>query len=535
MLSRPDNALAVHETGSLRPFVEAIFRHRRLWLSVAMSALLLAIILTVLTPKQYLSEMDILVQNNRADYQITPQRTLGSATMNGVTEEQINSEIELLRSRGLANVVVDPQWSDETASARRADQLQAHDKAVEHFQKYLAADLVRKSNVIRVTYTASDPHTATDSLKGLLNAFLTKQREIAQPPGTSQFFASEAERYKKELDEAQKGLAEYQQKRQIVSLSDTENNLDREINDTQTQLRNTDAEMNEVSQRIGTQVKQLRTIPTRQPTQERIVPNDYSVERLNTMLAELQNKRTALLTKFTPQDRLVQEVDKQIADTKSALSNARQMTSQERSSDVNPIWQTVTGSIIQNQSERQALKARHDALEQQMSTLRENLNNVESSTVAFGTLKQKVADLENNYQLYTQKRDEAQMADAMNEDRLLNIAVAQFPTFSQTPIRPKPVVNIVLGCFTGMFMASFVVFFAEMGRGTIATPREVDRLLKAPLLATLPLDRARRADHAELHSERPPVSVVMARSKDRVIEEDAGRDLVAYRKEPHAW
>jgi uncharacterized protein involved in exopolysaccharide biosynthesis len=265
--------------------------------------------------------------------------------------------------------------------------------------------------------------------------------------------------------------------------------MDRQITDAQNELRSTDAQISEVSDRLATQTYQLKSVPPRQNTQERTIPNDYSVERLNTLLAELQNKRTSLLTKFTPEDRLVQEVDEQIVNTKSALKNAQQMKSQERSTDVNPVWEQVTNSIVQNQAERQALKARRNELAEQVKQLQNNLSHVEGSTVAYTTLRQKVTELESNYQLYAQKRDEAQMADAMDADKLLNVAVAQAPTFSITPFRPKPVVNLVLGSFTAMFLASFIVFFAETGRATVATPRELDKLSAYPVLATLPFEQ----------------------------------------------
>jgi uncharacterized protein involved in exopolysaccharide biosynthesis len=489
------------ETSSIRPFVESAFRHRWLWLIVVVIVIAMTLAYALLTPRQYQSEMNLLVQNARGNYLITPERTTGTVMVNEVTEEQINSEIEVLRSRSLANVVVDPTWNEQSAHTLTPEQLKAHDKAVEQYNKHLTINLVRKSNVIQVTYTAGDPHTANLMLNRLLDAFLSKHKEIGHPAGTSQFFATEAARYKKELDDAQQQLASYQQQQQIVSLPDTEQTIDHQITDAQNELRSTDAQISEVSDRLTTQTHQLRSVPTRQSTQERTIPNDYSVERLNTMLAELQNKRSSLLTKFTPQDRLVQEVDEQIANTKTALKNAQQMTSQERSSDVNPVWEQVTASIVQNQAERQALKARRGELAEQVKQLQSNLSNVEGSTVAFTTLRQKVTELENNYQLYAQKRDEAQMAYAMDADKLLNVAVAQTPTFSITPFRPKPVVDLLLGSFTAIFLASFMVFFAEMGRATIATPRELDMLSRHPLLATVPLEQ----HHGE-NSERRPKS-----------------------------
>lgn len=534
MQSLPGNSLAVQDGNSLRPIVESAFRYRRLWLMVAMSVALMAVLYVVLIPRQYRSEMDILVQNKRGDYQITPERANNTVTVNEVTEEQINSEIQLLLSRSLANVVVDPQWNSASATSMTPAQLKAHDKAIEYFKKHLSAEMVRKSNVIHVTYTASDPQTATQTLNRLLTAFLAKQREIAQPPGTSQFFASEAARYKNELDQAQQELAQYQQKQGIVSLPDTEQTVDREINDAQTELRSTDAQISEVSQRLGVQTSQLRSIPTRQTTTERTLPNEYSVERLNTMLVEFQNQRTSLLAKFTPTDRLVQEIDKQIADTRTQLNRAKQMTSQEHSSDVNPVWQEVSGSIIRNEADRQALKARRAALAGQISKLQGDLSDVEGSTVAYTTLRQKVTDLQNNYQLYTQKRDEAQIADAMNESRLLNVAVAQNPTFSITPFRPKPLITLVLGSFTAVFLASFMIFFAETGRRTIAYPRDLDLLSAQPLLATVPLDKHAMRRRVTKSAGQAPLAIIVSSSRPPLDAEDLSPAFSTFREEPQA-
>lgn len=522
----------VQDNGALRPIVESAFRYHRLWWMIVLGVILLTLAYITVAPRQYRSEMDILVQNKRGDDQITPDRVNGEIAVNGVTEEQINSEIQILTSRELANVVVDPQWdvAGHQASLSQS-QLKAHDKAVQDFDKHLSVALVRKSNVIHATYTASNPRTATDTLNRLLSAFLTKQRDIAQPPGTGKFFAQQAANYKQQLDQAQQQLAQYQQKQNIVSLPDTEQTLDRDINEAQVELRSTDAQIEEISKQLNTQTSQLHRIPDRQTTQVRTIPNDYSIERLNTMLAELQNQRTALLTKFTPKDRLVQQIDEQIADTKANLAKAQSMTSQEHDTDINPVWQAVSGSIIQNETQREALKAKHAALAEQISTLQSQLGTVEGSTVDYSTLRQKVADLQNNYQLYTQKRDEAEIADAMNANRLLNVAVAQSPSFSVTAFHPRPLVDIILGTFTAIFLASFLVFFAEMGRSTFASPTEVERFSRYPVLATVPLNRVLAGKKKERLPDFAPVFIGMAspQSNER---RGGSPSLIRYRKEP---
>ena len=530
MQSLPGNTVTIQETNTIRPVVEAAFRYRRLWLLTVLGIFAITLIYLALVPRKYRSEMDILVQNKRGDEQITPSRINGEITINGVTEEQINSEIQILTSRGLANQVVNPGWTDHSEAGMTSAQLKTHDKAVRDFEKHLSVSMVRKSNVIHVAYLASDPKTATDTLNRLLTVFLKKQQDIAQPPGTSKFFADQAADYKQQLDQAQQQLAEYQQQKQIVSLPDSEQTLDREINDAQTDLRATDAQISELTNQIGSQTRHLHSISERQMTQVRTIPNNYSIERLNTMIAELENKRTSLLTKFTQNDRLVQEVNQQIAKTKTALAKAQKMTSQEHDSDVNPVWQSVTGSIIQNETQREALKAKHVALAKQIGALQGQLSDVEGSTVAFNSLRQKVADLQNNYQLYAQKRDEAQIADSMNANRLLNVAVAQSPTYSVTPYRPKPMIDIALGTFTALFFATFLVFFAEIGRNTFASSTEVERVLQLPALAEVPL--IRRGRRTGKSTEFAPVFLGMASAGTSSSEQRGfAPSLVRYRRE----
>ena len=115
MQSLPGRVHAVHEGGPLRQILEAAFRHRRLWFSSAIVVFLASLAYTMLRPRQFRSEMDILVQNTRGDAQITPSRVNGTLTINGVTEEQINSEIQMLESRNLASAAIDPQWNNKPA------------------------------------------------------------------------------------------------------------------------------------------------------------------------------------------------------------------------------------------------------------------------------------------------------------------------------------------------------------------------------------------------------------------------------------
>ena len=477
-------APAAPGNSSVRATVEALFRHRTAFLVTVGVVVALTVLITVLTPRAYQSEMNILVRNARPDYLISPERSNGQILQRDVTEERINSEIEVLRSKDVADAVVDPAWA---AQPQHTDQqVRAHEKAVLEYNRHLTVEALRKSNVIHVAYLAGSPQEATATVDRLLKAFLAKQREIERSTGASAFFAGEADRYKQQLDEAQRQLADYQQTRQIVSLGTRETTLEAQINALDDAVRATQVQLTEAGNRVGSDRRQLGQMPERVSTQQRTVYNLQAVEQLTGELTQLQNKRTGLLSRYQPTDRLVTEVNDQIATTSAALERARTTNGQEATTDVNPVHQQVKAGLAASETDLAALRGRLADQTAQRDRLRAQLSGVEGSTVDFTTLQTRVAELQNNYQLYSQKKNEAEIADAMDQQQLVNVAVAERPTFAAKPYRPQVLLNLVLGSFTALFLGCAVVFFAELGRETVAAPYELEAISGAPVLATVP-------------------------------------------------
>jgi uncharacterized protein involved in exopolysaccharide biosynthesis len=465
--------------------VESVFRYRHRLFATFATVMSLVALYALLAPRHYISEMNVLVRSARPDYQITPERSNGTLPQIEVTEERINSEIEVLRSRDVADRVVEPNWT--TVPAHTPSELKAHDRAVDAFYKHLKVELLRKSNVIHVAIDARSPQLATATVERLLEAFLAKQHELERSASASAFFAAEQARYKRQLDEAQASFADFQQEHDIVTLPDKEAALEQQIVDLQQQQRATRVQIGDLAQRLAADRRQLAATPPRLVTQQRSVPNLLALEQLATMLTTYKNQRTALLTKFPPTDRLVLEVDQQIANTQAALNEARDINPAENATDINPLWQQIQSSLTQNNTDLIAARTHAATLDAQIADLSQTLAATEAATVDFNTLQARVTELQANFQLYTQKHNEAQVANAMDEQQLVNVAIAERPTFSTRPSSPRLGLTLSFGSIAALFFAVCSVFFAEMGRDTVATPAELEALSSAPVLATFPL------------------------------------------------
>lgn len=472
--------------GTLRTAIEAGYRHKRLFLSVFGFCLLLTLLYVFVSHKKYESDMSLIVENNRKPEVLTAEATpTGNTIVQQVSEDELYSQIEILGSADVLDDVVDPGWRDVPVTEHSRAAQEEHESKLGKLQAHLLVSPVRKSDVIDVSFIANDPRVATATLQRILDLFLRREEIVNQPAGASRFFNGEAERYQKEWAAAQAQLAQFQQAHNIVNVTDTETDLSKSLSDAQVLLRAAEAEIAEVEHRLQAEQAQLGKTPERQHTIERVLPAAGSIDEINTLLAQLTLKRTQLLTEYLPTDRIVQQVDSQIAEAQTQLAQARNMNSVETQSSVNPIWQTQSQAILDDEAHLRAATAKRETLAAQVAALEDQLKQTEHDTLEFSTLQQKVTTLASNYQNYIQKRDAASISEAMDEHGLLNIGIAQSPTFSISPVRPRPLIDTVLGLITSFFLASFAVYLAEAGRQTIATPAELDFASSYPVLATV--------------------------------------------------
>jgi uncharacterized protein involved in exopolysaccharide biosynthesis len=204
------------------------------------------------------------------------------------------------------------------------------------------------------------------------------------------------------------------------------------------------------------------------------------------MMVELQNRRTQLLTKFRADDRLVREVDAQIRTTREALAKAESQTATEQATDLNPLRQTLETEYSRARLEQTGAQARRDTLAAQLRDYENSLQKLEGNTTKHNDLQRQVKEAEDNYQLYAKKREEARIADELDRQKITNVSIAEAPALSQIPSSPNRPLNLVLGVFVAGLLSLGTVFSAEMLGDTINTPRQLEALTGAIVLATVP-------------------------------------------------
>jgi len=98
---------------------------------------------------------------------------------------------------------------------------------------------------------------------------------------------------------------------------------------------------------------------------------------------------------------------------------------------------------------------------------------------------------EENYLLYVKKREVARMGDALDQGRIVDVAIAEQPVVPALPVWPASVV-VLAGFFAALTSGTGAAFAADYLDPALRTPEEVLACLEIPVLASLPIERDQR-------------------------------------------
>ena len=463
-----------------------LFRHKTLIGIVFLVGLALTLAFALLLPAQYRSSMKILVKNERADVVVSAEATT-SVDRSAVREEAINSEIQLLHSKDLLQQVVVKCKLDALEGGTQPGNAAAIEQATLRLLDGLEITPVKKSDIIEVSYSSKKPELPAMILQQIAESYLDKHLRTHHTPGTYDFFKSQSEGYGKRLREAKAKLAAMHERLKLVDLEEQKRlNLTKLVELESTKLK-VEAEYEDHQHRAARLRQSIALTPPRIKTQIRVLANQYSVERLNTLLVELRNKRTQQLTKFRPEDRTIKELDQQILDTRTALGNALKNKETEEQTDINPVRQLLEGDLAKLEAGSSGLRAQKGELATQLNTYHRTLTQLDQVTVEHQELERTIKETEENYKLYARKAEESRVAEALDQKKIANVAIAEAPVPPHTPYKPNRLLILILGCVLTALIALSCAFVADYLSDTVHSPGELESLTGLPVLSTIPL------------------------------------------------
>jgi uncharacterized protein involved in exopolysaccharide biosynthesis len=394
---------------TLRDLLAVVFRQRKLVL-ISFVATFLAVALYGVIAPPYRAEMKVLVRRGRVDPVVTSTPSQAEFDHEGVTEEEMNSESELLHDHEILSTVVRSaglisqgrSWFWSLIGDNEEKQLA---RAVRHIDRRLIVEPVRKATLITVSYKSSDPAQAASVLRSLAKAYIERHEQLHRPSGEFEFFDQQVIQSRHGLETAELQLMEFGRDQGVTSAAAERDLAIQKLSETDGDARATQVLIAATSERARTLEVKLSSLPERITTQVRESDNPQLMEQMKARLLELQLNRTDLLAKFDPTYRPVQDVDQKIAETTAAIAAEEQAPLRERTSDQDPNHEWAKAELLKTQVELNALGAHATAEAVLLTHYREAASQLGDRAIEQERLLHDLKATEEKYLLYLNKRN----------------------------------------------------------------------------------------------------------------------------------
>ena len=439
---------------SLRDLYYVLFRYKWKMILFFFAVFITVAVGNFLCAKVYRSEAKLLVRLGRESVTLDPTAATGQIIqVQQSRKSEINSELEILNSRELAEKVVDAigpeaflKRPDEELSVegvysetimqtkrkvrtavkgirnlfRRLDPVKLkpisdRDKVMLGIMKKLEIENVKDSSIIRISFEAKSPELAQQGVAKLIDLYLEKHIAVHQTPGSHKFFVEQS-------DHLQDKLVQFEN-----------------------ELRNLKNE---------------------------------------TGISSLEEQRRAVLNHISA-------LEQEIGHTEVALASSAAKV-QALQKTLNDVPGTLE-ALLTEQATLSSLQAEVEVQKSQMTDVQSKLKTLNDVEFRITRLMREASIQEVSYRKYSENLEQARIDQAMESERISNISVVQPATLPIKPIRPRKSLNLALGLFLGILGAIGLAFFCEYVDHSIKTPEEVEDRLQLPALASIPRVRGVRA------------------------------------------
>jgi len=483
-----------------RGLVAVLFRKKRTILLSGTALMIGTVLMIMLLPPQYQSDMTVLIERERFDPVVTSSQSRNSADnavpqLARLSEQDVNSEVDLLQSTDLLRKVVLEcklydrlQWWRVLLLGANSREKRI-DMAIKGLQNNLVVNPPNKSNLITITYSSRDPRNSADVLNTLGKAYLQKHVEVHRPQAHYTFFQGEVDQYRKKLQDAQTRVVAFNQQHGLASATTEQTNLLQKMADLDAELRTTQAAVRDTEQRV-TELEVLeKSTPPRHTTQVRT--SGLLLEQLKSTLNNLQLKRTELLTKYEPSYRAVQDVDQQIAEVRGSISRAEGAPTVEQTIDASPAYEWVISEMVKAKSDLAGLRAREVVMVKSLDRYRRLTLELGKDGIEQQNLLREAKLTEDNYSSALRKQEESRMSEELDRERIVNVSIAEQASPAALPMIPL-VLELLLGVIVCVILSGAIGFAADYFDSSLRTPQELQDYLGVPVLAAFPEEREKK-------------------------------------------
>ena len=364
--------------------------------------------------------------------------------------------------------------------APKVDETTDESAMVGAFLGRVSVDPVRGSHLVDVTFQSEEPKFAADAVNALVDEYVSENLEVKLRSTSSMldWLDNELATQQKRVEESEKGLAEYREKENALSLDDKQNIvLSRlnQLNDTATRARTARVQ----KESLYNQVKSIAsgTAPDAIP----IITLNPSVQAAKGKLSDLQREKVKLLERYA-------DKHPQVININASLQDAQRQLDMEIARAV---------QSVRNEYETALLEER--TLSKNLEGAKSEATDLNRKGIGYGVMER---EAKSNRQVYEALLTREKELRVSANSRTNNVRVVDRAEVPRGPITPAGRRTWLMSVVVGLVLAVAVALGLDYMNDTIKTPEDITRRLKLPFLGLVPAVRGDK--HPLLASSHVP-------------------------------
>lgn len=457
---------------SVRDILQFVQRRHRLILVCVAICLVIAAAATLVMRPVYQSDAVVVVKFGREFVSRDVGSDGGSVVPTSAsTEELLNTLVQLLQSRDIAIATLTEVGIERLYPDLRLPNGQLDvNKAIDRFIRSVSARPLRSSNVVVLSFQNPDPALAQTTLTAMIQVFRDRSLAIYANSQT-QFFKQQEDLAQARLTQAADRLAAFRTQYGALAYESGLPLLLQQRGDLAALVVRSDADLAAATDRVNNLRTQAKDTP-----EEMVAHVDREQNRVlddaRTKLLNLRLREQELVTQFADDTPPLRQVR---AEIRLAEQFVRQTTA-EFSGTVrrsrNQTLIVIEQELSRAESEQAGYGARAASLRDALTKLDAQINTISKHDPERWTLERAVDTARTEIKQIALRVEQSRLQDALNENRIGNIAIIQTPSLpdSRDPVRPRWIVNLGLGAVLGLLLGLSLAVLTEFG---VASPERI--------------------------------------------------------------
>ena len=435
-------------------------------------------------PQSYSSEAKLLVKLGRESVTLDPTATFGQTiSISQDRQQEINSTLEILKSRELREKVVDHLGVDAiigvenenpsflTLQKRRVKSLvkgvlnmpniSRREIAILSLENSVDIDSPKLTSVINITATADSPETAQKIVQAYTQAYVKEHVRLYHTAGSYLFFEEQRDELAKELATAEDELRITLNGAKLLSIDGRRGMLESQINELETRILNNERELTAARSKVAAIEERVAGLSPMVVSQSTEGFANAASDGMRQQLYDLEIQERKVQQQYTADHPEVIAVQKQLAEVRKILEKQAQGRTQVTNM-LNPLHQKLTQELLDYGTLIESLAKEATTLAAQQTSLQGSLEKLNNQQPKIAAMQRKIEVLAANYRTHSEHLEQSRVENALALDEFSNVRVFQTATLAERPSSPRVKAMLLLGFVAAAFAGLGSAFLGDL-------------------------------------------------------------------------